>query len=333
MPITAENLRYKDGAFTNTVPTEMVLNGQGTASILWHDFWNAAERQRPAAPLPVVKTNLKSLDRERDLVIWLGHSSFFIQLAGQRILVDPVLSNYAAPFSFLNKTFIGTDLYTADDFPDIDLLLISHDHWDHLDYRTAIALREKVKLALMPLGVGEHFERWGYPKEKLLEGDWNDDFNFENGLQVVVLPARHYSGRLFTRNKTLWAGFALQSYKHRIFLSGDSGYGPHFEEMAKSFQGFDLAAMDGGQYDPRWPYIHMTPEEAVQAAKDVGAARLLPGHVGRFDIANHPWDEPFKRFSQAARDDGVNLITPRIGEPIILGDDSQHFSSWWEGLK
>jgi len=321
---------YQDDGFANTVPTEMVLNEQGTVSILWQDFWNSAERQRPTDPLPVVKTDLKALDLKQDVVIWLGHSSFFIQLAGQRILVDPVLSDYGAPFSFLNKTFNGTDLYTADELPEIDLLLISHDHWDHLDYLTATALQGKIKRALIPLGVGEHFERWGYPKEKILEGDWNDDFWFENGLQVVVLPARHYSGRLFTRNKTLWAGFALQSTKHNIFLSGDSGYGPHFAELAKSFKGFDLVAMDGGQYDPRWPYIHMTPEEAVQAAKDIGAAGLLPGHVGRFDIANHPWDEPFERFVQAAQDNGIHLLTPRIGEPVRLGDETQSYSKWWK---
>jgi L-ascorbate metabolism protein UlaG (beta-lactamase superfamily) len=323
---------YQQTGFVNTVPTQIVLNDQGFLSILWRNFWRSAERQRPNDPLPVVKTDLKSLDRERDLVIWLGHSSFYLQLAGQRILVDPVLSSNAAPFWFLNKSFEGTNLYTADDFPAIDFLLITHDHWDHLDYQTAIDLEPKIARVITPLGVGEHFELWGYPKEKLWEGDWNDQFNFENELMVFILPARHYSGRLLTRNKTLWAGFALQTPKRKIYLSGDSGYGPHFAELAKSFAGFDLVSIEGGQYDPLWPYIHMTPEEAVKAAKEVGARSLVPCHIGKFDIANHAWDEPFKRFVQASQANGVRLLTPRIGEPIILDDQTRSFTKWWEGV-
>ena len=217
-------------------------------------------------------------------MIWLGHSSWFVQLGGKRILIDPVLSDYTAPFSFLNKAYEGTSIYRVEDIPEIDCLLISHDHWDHLDYQTVAALKSKVGRVICPLGVGAYFDYWDYPQEKILEGDWYDRISLGEDITVHVMPARHYSGRLLTKNKTLWAGFALETPNRRIFFSGDSGYGPHFARIGEAFQGFDLALLDCGQYDPRWAYIHMTPEEAVQAALDLGVRALIPAHVGRFAI-------------------------------------------------
>ena len=144
-----------------------------------------------------------------------------------------------------------------------------------------------------------------------------------------MLPARHYSGRLFKKNKTLWAGFALETADRRIFFSGDTGYGPHFSEIGEAFGGFDRVLLDCGQYDPRWSYIHMTPEEASQAARDLGAEALIPAHVGRFTIANHPWDEPFKRLTEASRNKPYRLLTPKIGEPVMPADNPSLFSRWW----
>lgn len=324
---------YRDGEFMNTVPTRSLIEGESTIKIIWNNLFTAKERLRPTEPLPTVKTDLKGLDASKDLVIWLGHSSYFIQLKGKRILVDPVFSDYGAPFSFLNGTFPGTDLYTAEDMPEIDFLLISHDHWDHLDYPTAVDLMPKVKTVILPLGVGAHFERWGYPAEKLREADWNTALRFENGLTIHVVPSRHYSGRLFARNKTLWAGFVLETPERALYLSGDTGYGPHFAEIAQRFKGFDLVMLDGGQYDPRWPLIHMTPEEAARAAEDLGAKALLPGHVGRFRIADHPWDEPFERIAEASKDKSFRLVTPRIGEPVRFDGEERRFTRWWAGLK
>lgn len=324
---------HRDGEFRNTVPTAMLAEGQSSLKIMWNGLFADKARLRPQEPLPTVRLDLAALDPAKDTVIWLGHSSYFIQLAGKRILVDPIFSDHGAPFSFFNKTFPGTDLYTAADMPDIDLLLISHDHWDHLDYPTAAALLPKVKTAISPLGVGAHFERWGYPQEKLREADWNTTMRFDNGLSVHVVPARHYSGRSFTRNKTLWAGFVLETPKRRIFLSGDTGYGAHIAEIARTFGGFDLAAIDGGQYDPRWPLIHMTPEEAVRAARELNAESLILAHAGRFSIAAHPWDEPFTRAAQAGKEKPFRLLTPRIGEPVWFDGAEQHFTRWWEGVE
>ena len=218
---------------------------------------------RPTGLIPSIKTDLKTLDPSQDLIVWLGHSSYFVQLAGQRILIDPVFSACAAPIPGVNKAFGGTNLYTAEDMPGIDVLLISHDHYDHLDYPTIRALQGKVKQVIAGLGVGAHFERWGYDMRKVREADWNEVIVLSSHLQVQVTPARHYSGRSFTRDKSLWVGFAIKSSARRLFFSGDSGYGPHFSRIGRQRVPFDLVILDAGQYDPRWANVHMTPEQAV----------------------------------------------------------------------
>ena len=324
---------YKDGEFHNTVPTATLVEGQSTLKIIWKGLFASSAGLRPQQPLPTVKLDLATLDATQDTVVWLGHSSYYIQLAGKRILVDPIFSSHGSPFSFFNKTFPGTDLYTAADMPSIDVLIITHDHWDHLDHPSAAALLAKVQTVVSPLGVGAHFEHWGYPKAKLQEADWNTALHIDKGLTIHVVPARHYSGRTFARNRTLWAGFVLETPERKIFLSGDTGYGPHIAAIARTFGGFDLAAIDGGQYDPRWPLIHMTPEEAVQAAQELKAQSLLLAHVGRFSIAAHSWQEPFVRAAQASKAANIRLLTPKIGEPVWLDGREHKFTPWWEGLR
>uniref|UniRef100_UPI00211AD834 MBL fold metallo-hydrolase n=2 Tax=Pseudomonas TaxID=286 RepID=UPI00211AD834 len=180
---------------------------------------------RPPGAIPAIKTDLKTLDPAQDLVVWLGHSAYFIQLDGKRILIDPVFSTNAAPIPAANKAFEGTSIYTADDMPEVDALLISHDHYDHLDYPSILALKPKVKQVIVGLGVGAHFERWGYDMRTVREADWNEVVALSPQVQVHVTPARHYSGRTFTRDQSLWVGFALVSPERRLFVSGDSGYG------------------------------------------------------------------------------------------------------------
>ncbi len=327
--LVQRSLNYRDGEFRYPIATPVFSKDVGLLSVLWSNHVAKAERLTPTAPIPAVKTDLKALNPQEDAVVWLGHSSWFIQFGGRRILIDPVFSDYAAPFSFLNRAFAGTGIYGVEDMPEIDCLLISHDHWDHLDFPTVTALAAKVKRVICPLGVGAYFEQWGYPKEKIREGDWYDKVALDEDCFVHVLPARHYSGRLRTRNRTLWAAFALETPDLRIFISGDSGYGPHFSEIGAAFKGFDLALLDCGQYDPRWAYIHMTPEEAAQAARDLGARTLLPAHVGRFAIANHPWDEPFMRLTEASRHQSYALVTPRMGEVVVPNNNVSRSSSWW----
>ncbi len=321
---------YAHGAFHNLLETPMLLGGNSTLSILAGDLFSRAEDLRPESPVPTVKTDLKALNVGQDAIVWLGHSSYFVLFAGKRILIDPVLSPFAAPVSFSTQAFDGTSLYSTDDIPEIDVLLITHDHWDHLDYATATALESRIGQAIVPLGVGAHLERWGYARDKVYEADWYGKRTLNNDLAIHAIPARHYSGRWLTRNKTLWTGFVLESATRRILFSGDTGYGPHFKELAQRFGGFDLAALDMGQYDPRWPYIHMTPEEAAQAAEDLHAKTLLPAHVGRFNIARHAWNEPFERIRAASESKSYRLTTPRIGEPLQVGNSEQRFARWWQ---
>ena len=206
-----KSANYADGAFKNLIDTPKFTKDVSTVSIIWKGLTKPKLRLVPAKPLPGVKTDLNNLERMTDLVVWLEHSSFYIQLGGKRILLDPVFSDSAAPLPFFNKAFPGTNLYRAEEMPEIDYLLISHDHWDHLDYPTVMALQEKVGQVVCPLGVGAYFEQWGYAPEKIIEADWYEQIEPEADFKIHVLPARHYSGRLLRQNKTLWAGFALET--------------------------------------------------------------------------------------------------------------------------
>lgn len=324
---------YADGAFQNVVPTPVFTDESSATSVVPGNTTSELVQRVPEGPIPSVKTELKELDGDHDVVIWMGHSSYFVQLRGKRILIDPVFSSNAAPVPYANEAFAGTNLYAADDMPDIDYLLITHDHYDHLDYPSIKALQPKVREVIAGLGIGAYFEQWGYPGDRLREADWGTALEVADGLIVHVLPARHYSGRLLSRNKTLWVAFALETPGRRLFFSGDSGYGPHLRAIGDQFGGFDLAALDSGQYDRRWAYIHMTPEEAAQAAEDLRATALLPAHVGRFAIANHPWDEPFERVSAANEGKRFRLVTPMIGQPLDLDSQTQRLQPWWVGVQ
>lgn len=288
------------------------------------------EKNRPAPQndVPSQKNDLKNLGA--NAVVWLGHSSILIRLNGKSILIDPVFSDQASPVSFGNKSFNGSNRFTTEDLPELDYLIISHDHWDHLDYPTVKNL--KAKKIIVPLGVGAHFEQWGFLPENIVEGDWGNEFRFED-LTIYVLPAQHFSGRTLTRNRTLWAAYALTSPDYKIFFSGDSGYGPYFEKIGKDFGEFDLVMLDTGQYDPAWADVHMNPEEAAQAALDLKAKALLPAHIGKFSIAYHSWDDPFIRIDRASQDKSYRLLTPVIGQIITLDNQDQTFVKWWESVE
>ena len=323
---------YFGDGFQNLIPTPVLTDDRSFASELIAYLFAKKDRPVPTLPIPSVKTDLQSLDRNSDVIVWLGHSSYFIQLGGKRILIDPVFSASAAPIPNANKSFDGSNPYTVENLPEIDYLLITHDHWDHLDYPTVTALRARTKTVVTGLGVGAHLERWGYDKERIHEADWYSVLESGDGFAIHVLPARHYSGRLFGRNKTLWAAYAITTANRRIFVSGDSGYGPHFSDIGLRFGGFDLVALDTGQYDERWPHIHMTPEEAAQAAEDLRAIALLPGHVGKFSLARHSWDDAYRRITAATEGRSYRLLTPIIGSNVVLDDQQQRFPRWWEDL-
>ena len=324
---------YRDGVFVNEVASPPRPGGFAFIWAVVRGRFEPIERPAPLAPLPSVKTDLKALPPDQDTVVWLGHSSFFVQIGGKRLLVDPVFSNYAAPLPGIVRAFEGTSLYTVEDMPEIDVILITHDHYDHLDYASMKGLESKTRLVITGLGNGAHLEHWGYPAEKIREADWHASMSIAPGLQVHVLPAQHYSGRFMKRNQSLWVSFALQTAQRQLYFSGDTGYGPHFDAIAKRFASFDLVALDAGQYNERWADIHMTPEEAARAAEVLGARTLLTAHAGRFTLARHAWDEPFVRALAASNGKRYRLLTPLIGEPVRLGETDQRFRHWWTGVE
>jgi len=332
---------YADGAFRNQIETPMLTTDESRLTLMWRNFRGKRSETLPPRPLPTTKTNLHALDPAQDLVIWLGHSSYYVQLGGRRILIDPIFNDHASPFSWVNRTFAGTDLYTAADLPHIDLLIITHDHYDHLDYKTARALRAKVTTIVTALGVGAHLEAWGYADYRINELDWGEIVRvgptgaakpneYAAALEVIATPGRHFSGRTFKRSQTLWMGLVLRTPTRRLFFSGDTGYGPHFAQIGQNYGPFDWVTLDTGQYNPRWAFMHMQPEEAAQAAEDLRARAYTPGHVGRFTISDHDWDDPFKRISAASAGRSYALWTPQIGRPIYLDGRPQHFDHWWK---
>ena len=272
------------------------------------------------------------LQPEEDVLIWFGHSSYFMQIDGKKILVDPVFSGSASPFSFMVKAFEGTDIYSAEDFPEIDYLFITHDHWDHLDYKTIIQLKSKINKIITGLGVGSHCERWGFEQNKIIERDWNQEIKFADGLTVHTNTSRHFAGRGLQRNNTLWSSFVLITPSYKIFIGGDSGYDSYFAEIGNKFGGFDLAILENGQYNESWKYIHMMPHEVLKAAKELNAKRLFPVHSGKFALANHTWKEPLRKITELNKNVRIPLVTPMIGEKVLLNLHEQKFSKWWENV-
>lgn len=289
--------------------------------------------RKPGGIIPSIKTDLLNLTSGEDILIWFGHSSYFIRVDGKTILVDPVFSGNASPVRGTNKAFKGTDLYTVEDLPEIDYLFITHDHYDHADYETLIKLKPKTRKVICGLGVGGHFEHWGYEANKIIESDWNEQVDLVDGFTIFTTPARHFSGRGFIRNKSLWLSYVLQTPSMKIYIGGDSGYDTHFAEIGQKHGPIDLAILDNGQYDKKWKYIHLLPEEVIQAALDLNARKMFPVHSSKFAMANHPWDEPLSKVSELSKGMDIMLVTPIIGEKVLLKDDNQRFTQWWRDVK
>lgn len=320
---------FQNGEFQNLIPTPMMTGDKNSKSMREFIF-NSNKRTRPQEPIPSVKCDLRSVPIDQNLMVWFGHSSYFIQVDGKRLLVDPVLSGRASPLPFTTKAFAGTDPYAVADIPDIDYLFISHDHWDHLDYDTVKKLRPRVKKVICGLGVGADLERWGYARKDIAEGDWGDTVDLGNGFAAYIRTARHFSGRNLHRNQTLWVSFALKtSAGYKIFLGGDGGYGPHFREIGNEFDGFDLALLEDGQYDIAWKYIHMMPEETLRAADDLRAVHLFPVHNSKFCISNHDWDAPLRAITLIAGKTRPRILTPVIGQVVTLGNPEAESVEWW----
>jgi L-ascorbate metabolism protein UlaG (beta-lactamase superfamily) len=321
---------YRDGALQNQSVTPMQPEGVSFFKILKAFLFEKHPNKSPDKTLPFVTPDIAGeLRSATPEIIWFGHSSYLIKLDGLRILVDPIFSITPSPFSFIgSKAFKGTDVVKAEQFKNIDILLITHDHYDHLDYQSILKIAPEVKTIITSLGVGEHLEKWGIKAEKINELSWNQSITSFNGLEFTAVPARHFTGRKFKRNQTLWSAFVLKTANCKLFLGGDSGYDTHFAKIGEEFGPFDLALLECGQYNAYWPYIHMFPEETVQAAIDLKAKVLMPVHWGKFSLAMHPWDEPIKRIVAAAAAKQFPLVTPKLGETIVL-NEYMPSENWW----
>ena len=327
--------QYKNGKFENANFTPDLAEGYGYFDIFYQFFFKKVDRKIPTDLIPSVKTNLKDLSIDEDVLIWFGHSSYFIQLEKKRFLIDPVFSGNASPIYGTTKSFKGSDVYTVDDFPEIDYLLITHDHYDHLDYKTIMQLKPKIKKVITALGVGSHFEFWGFPIANIIEKDWHEKIELDQNLTLYTTPSRHFSGRSFTRCNTLWTSFVLETKDFKMYLGGDSGYDTHFAEIGNKYGPFDIALIDNGQYNAAWKYIHNLPEDVINAMKDLKAKRVFPVHSSKFALSLHPWDEPLIRVTElnANSENLIPLITPMIGEKVELKNDKQEFKQWWKGIR
>ena len=323
--------QYKEGIFQNTLPTSMDL-GFTSGFKLLGEFLNGRKDKKPDFEIPSNHVDSLSIveNTSETKLIWFGHSTFLLQIDGKNILLDPMLGDVPAP----HPTF-GTRRYASElpieieKLPQIDAIIISHDHYDHLDYGSIQKLKNKTKQFFVPLGVGTHFRAWGVDNDKIEELDWWQETSLAN-IKLAFTPSRHFSGRgLSDRAKTLWGSWVIQGTSDNIYFSGDGGYGPHFKEIGKKYGPFDFAMMECGQYHEKWKQIHMMPEETAQAGVDVQTKRMMPIHWGAFTLALHSWTDPIERVIKKANALKLPIITPVIGEYVSLKDSTYTGSNWW----
>ncbi len=322
---------FKEGAFANRSYTPALTEGHSMTKVMFQFFFGKDANNTPKGTLPAVRTDLKNLP-QGDWLVWFGHSSYLLQTAGLNILVDPVFSGNASPLPGTTRSFKGTDIYAAADMPAIDYLLISHDHYDHLDYETILKLKAKMGKVVCGLGAGAHLEHWGFAPEQIIEMDWDTDIALPGGVKLYGLTARHFSGRGFKRNGTLWMSYLLQTPTRKIYIGGDGGYDRHFKEIGAKHGPIDLAILENGQYNEAWKAIHFLPGENLQAALELQAKRLMPVHSGKFSLALHAWDDPMNEMARHNQQFRVPLVTPQIGEPVNLNDTTQVFGEWWKDV-
>ena len=333
LELVKKSPNYKNGKFRNVLEKPTLNEGYTTFGELYKLIFKSYPNREPIDSLPSVKTNLKAIPTDSNVIVWFGHSSFFLQLDGVKILVDPVFSGKASPLPNGVKAYKGSDIYTADDMPEIDYMLLSHDHYDHLDYETAKALQPKVKFVICGLGAGGHYEKWSYTPQQILEKDWGDKTEVKPGFAIYTESTHHSSGRGFKAGQSLWLSFFIQSPTLNFYYSGDGGYSDRFKQIAEKYGTIDWAIMECGQYNIAWQSVHELPEEVALATTQLKAKNLLTVHHSKFTLANHTWDDPLKQISQLSQSKPYKLATPMIGETVRLNDSTQVFKQWWKEIK
>jgi L-ascorbate metabolism protein UlaG (beta-lactamase superfamily) len=323
--------QWRDGRFANPMATRTLVPG-GVGEMLRRQF-SGREVRYPRRPIPVDRRTAADYETPPASglrVTWMGHATTLIEIEGLRVLTDPVWSERVSPSSAIGpRRFFQPPIALAE-LPPIQAVVISHDHYDHLDMATVRVLAARGAVFFVPLGVGAHLERWGIPPSQFRELDWGQEATL-GGVRFTCVPSRHFSGRLPRENSTLWSSWVIAASQHRVFFVGDSGYFEGFRDIGSEYGPFDVALVSSGAYSPQWPLIHMTPEEVVEAAVGAKARLLIPIHWGTFNLAFHEWNEPAERAVAEAERRGVPILVPKPGERVELprAPDPKP-SHWWK---
>ncbi|CAZ98554.1 MBL fold metallo-hydrolase [Zobellia galactanivorans] len=327
--------QFKDGKFNNSKAVPKDLSFGETLDLAYKFFTTEVKNGRPKEDLEVLKLDSDRVAayKSQTKMVWFGHSSFLLQMEGKNILLDPMFGMVPAPHPWLGDERFNKEMpLDIEKLPQIDAVIFSHDHYDHLDYETILGIKDKVEHYFVPLGLGVHLEAWGISSDKITELDWWQEEELGD-ITLVCTPAQHFSGRKLNNGQsTLWGSWVVKSVSESIYFSGDSGYAPHFKEIGEKYGPFDLALMECGQYDKMWPDIHMMPEETAQAGLDVRAKKIMPIHWAGFKLALHDWKDPIIRVRKKAIELNVKVIAPRIGQEIMVADSLGTYPNWWKDL-
>ncbi len=321
---------YRDGVFVNLESSSTFSLSREEQRMLIRELLMRRNTGRPDHPIPLTTPDFSGPTADL-AVTWFGHSSALIEVDGYRVLTDPIWSERCSPSRTLGPQRLHPPPAQLDALPAVDAVIISHDHYDHLDIDTIRLLAHTQRCSFfVPLGVGAHLRSWRIPPERIIELDWDAEGSIDN-LRIVCTPARHFSGRFLTRNTTLWSSWAIIGPRHRAFFGGDTGYSRSFADIGTEHGPFDVTLMPVGAYHPGWPDIHMNPEEAVRAHRDVtdaGSGLFVPIHWGTFRLAPHPWSAPIERLLAAAGPAGVAVAVPRPGGRVAPGSAPPD-DDWW----
>jgi L-ascorbate metabolism protein UlaG (beta-lactamase superfamily) len=326
--------RFRDGAFVNLTTNTGRVAGNGWSTT--REWFFGTQQRTPPGPLPMAADTAKALAQPLESglrVTWLGHSTLLVEVDGARILTDPVWGERASPSTLAGPKRFHPPPLALEALPEVDAVVLSHDHYDHLDMGTIRALIARPVPFFVPLGVGAHLERWGVPPERVVELDWWQEVKLAKGVTLVSTPAHHFSGRsLVDRNRTHWTSWTMVGPQHRVFFSGDTGMTPDFTEIGQRYGPFDVTMLEVGAFNPAWGDIHLGPHQALAAHEMLRGRRMLPVHWGTFDLAIHDWNEPAETLTREARERRVELVTPILGQPVEPTQASVS-APWWRDVR
>ncbi|MEU7585505.1 MBL fold metallo-hydrolase [Micromonospora sp. NPDC049230] len=326
----ARSPQFREGTFHNRAGAHSMIAEPGRN--LLRELIFGKQKRRPTAPVPLLRPSAGTADAADELnIVWYGHASTLIEIEGRRVLLDPVWSDRCSPSGLVGPRRLHEPPVRLDELPPLDAILISHDHYDHLDMATVRALLAGQSAPfLVPLGVGAHLDRWGVPAERIIELDWSESHRVA-GLKITATAAQHFSGRGLRRDGTLWSSWVVAGERRRVFYTGDSGYFDGYAEIGAEHGPFDVTLMQIGAYDRAWPTIHMFPEEAVSAHLDLRGGLFVPVHWATFNLALHDWSEPVDRLWAEAKARDVRLAVPRPGERVVV-DEPPAVDGWWQAI-